>query len=249
MASWITHLMIADRIMPVVPWLDRRGFCVGNIAPDCNIENEDWTAFTPSREVTHWIQGKRKSLSDCEYFLENYVLPRREQLSGNEEFSFLIGYYTHLVADAVYDPMLKDPGRLHAMWGRMMESDKYGDMARELAESFQNSKLIMSKEERLADISLIEAEYLYHHPESGYLTEILPLREFPDYLDYLPHGAIVRKTGNMALPAYVPGSPDPIAVSRGELYAFIDDTVERVTTRISELGQGGLIPAYCMNRI
>ena len=24
----------------------------------CNVENEDWSAFTPSREVTHWMQGE-----------------------------------------------------------------------------------------------------------------------------------------------------------------------------------------------
>lgn len=50
MASWVTHLMIADGVLTQFPELDRRGFCVGNIAPDCNVENADWTAFTPSRE-------------------------------------------------------------------------------------------------------------------------------------------------------------------------------------------------------
>ena len=49
MATWITHLMIADGVLERIPNLDRHGFCVGNIAPDCNVENEDWTAFTPSR--------------------------------------------------------------------------------------------------------------------------------------------------------------------------------------------------------
>lgn len=61
MATWVTHLAVADKVMKEIPELDRRGFCVGNIAPDCNVENEDWTAFTPSREVTHWMSGKKKS--------------------------------------------------------------------------------------------------------------------------------------------------------------------------------------------
>lgn len=60
MATWVTHLMIADGVLERLPSLDRHGFCIGNIAPDCNVENEDWTAFTPSREVTHWMQGERK---------------------------------------------------------------------------------------------------------------------------------------------------------------------------------------------
>jgi predicted acetyltransferase len=45
MATWITHLMIADGVLERISNLNKRGFCVGNIAPDCNVENEDWTAF------------------------------------------------------------------------------------------------------------------------------------------------------------------------------------------------------------
>ena len=64
MATWVTHLMIADRVLEKVPALDRHFFCVGNIAPDCNVENEDWTVFTPSREVTHWMSAERKTAAD-----------------------------------------------------------------------------------------------------------------------------------------------------------------------------------------
>ena len=45
MATWITHLMIADGVLERIPNLDRHGFCVGNIAPDCNVENEDLDSF------------------------------------------------------------------------------------------------------------------------------------------------------------------------------------------------------------
>ena len=38
MATWVTHLMIADYVLERVPDLCRHEFCVGNIAPDCNIE-------------------------------------------------------------------------------------------------------------------------------------------------------------------------------------------------------------------
>ena len=60
MATWITHLMIADRVLEAIPELDRHSFCVGNIAPDCNVENKDWTQFVPSRETTHWMSTNRK---------------------------------------------------------------------------------------------------------------------------------------------------------------------------------------------
>lgn len=57
MATWVTHLMIADRVLQRIPELKKHEFCVGNIAPDCNVENDDWTSFTPPRELTHWMTG------------------------------------------------------------------------------------------------------------------------------------------------------------------------------------------------
>lgn len=39
MATWVTHLMVADQVFNKIRGLDRHGFCVGNIAPDCNVEN------------------------------------------------------------------------------------------------------------------------------------------------------------------------------------------------------------------
>ena len=107
MATWITHLMVADSVLQKLPWLDRRGFCVGNIAPDCNVENEDWTSFTPSREITHWMGGDRKTGSDADRYLNEYVLKRIDEISSNEEYSFLLGYYSHLAADAEFQRMIR----------------------------------------------------------------------------------------------------------------------------------------------
>lgn len=69
MASWVTHLMIADGVVKQISYLCRHEIFVGNIAPDCNVENEDWTSFTPSREVTHWMENERKTAADCDRFL------------------------------------------------------------------------------------------------------------------------------------------------------------------------------------
>ncbi len=40
MATWVTHLIIVDRVLERIPNLCRHEFCVGNIAPDCNVEKE-----------------------------------------------------------------------------------------------------------------------------------------------------------------------------------------------------------------
>jgi len=84
MALWITHLMIADQLMKEFPELKRHEFCVGNIAPDCNLENEDWTEFTPSRQVTHWIGNERKDAADCEKYYEKYIIKRADEIKSKE---------------------------------------------------------------------------------------------------------------------------------------------------------------------
>ena len=119
MASWVTHLMIADGVLAQLPGLDRRGFCVGNIAPDCNVENADWTAFTPSREVTHWMKGERKKASDCEAFSKKYISDRRDEIRTAEEWAFLLGYYAHLLTDAAFQAFLRDEERVKAVWRRI----------------------------------------------------------------------------------------------------------------------------------
>ena len=73
MASWIAHQMIADALLARLPSLDRRGFCVGSVAPDCNVPNGDGT-FTPAREITHCMTGPGKETANFEAFMR--ALPR-----------------------------------------------------------------------------------------------------------------------------------------------------------------------------
>ena len=232
MAAWVTHLMIADGVLAHFPEIDRRGFCVGNIAPDCNVENEDWTAFTPPREVTHFMQGARKQESDCDAFCEAYILKRKDSIRFSEEYAFLLGYYAHLIADAAFQAMIRDEDRVKAVWMRIREHPSLRAAAAGMEETWDSVKRLIPKEERMRGIDAIEAEYLAAHPESGYLTEILPLRAFPDYLDFLPRGCVVRKIGVMG---YRPQSnPSPysfIPVSRGEYAAFVEDAIQLVIER------------------
>lgn len=235
MATWVTHLMIADRIMKQIPELDRRGFCVGNIAPDCNVENEDWTAFTPPREVTHWMSGKRKAVSDCDIFYEEYIVKRREEIKSEEQYSFLLGYYVHLIADAAFQVFIRDEERVKAAWDRIKADEHLNKLAVGYKENWDSLKRIIPKDERMNEIYTMEAEYLRDNPDSGYLTEIIPLKEFPDYIDYLPSGCIVRKIGVMG---YIPKADKniitPISMSREEYISFVADTAVLVVGKFKE---------------
>lgn len=234
MATWVTHLMIADSVLQHFPGLDRRGFCVGNIAPDCNVENEDWTAFTPSREVTHWMQGQRKKASDCDAFYEEYIAKRRD-LSA-EEYAFLMGYYAHLITDAAFQKMIRDEDRVKDAWKRIKKNENLREYSADMEETWDNAKKLIPKKVWTSHIYSFEAEYLNAHPDSGYLTEILTLKEFPDYIDYLPEGAIVRKIGVMGyLPKINEELGEWIAISREEYEAYIGDTIQMILKRFSKV--------------
>lgn len=233
MASWITHMMIADRILEQVSGLDRRGFCVGNVAPDCNVENADWTAFTPPREVTHWMSGERKGAEDCERFFEQMIVGRR--FVSDEECSFMWGYYTHLVVDACFQKFVRDEERVRNMLDRIMSHPALAARMEGFPQDFDSVKRAFSKSERLRDVDVIEFEYIRDHPQSGYLTVLREVRQFPDYLDYLPHGAIARKLRVMAVLPEPAEDAGFVFFTREEYVRFVDEAVELAMMKITRL--------------
>ena len=182
--------------------------------------------------MTHWIKGKRKSFDDCEDFRRKMIVPRTG--SDNAEYSFLLGYYSHLLTDAAFQLMIRDEKRVVAAWERVLADDKLREMAKGMTPDFDSIKKLLPPGVRFHGVTRAEAEYLKKHPYSGYLTEILPLRDFPDYIDYLPHGCIVRKIGIMG---YMPDDSvleqDTVALSEKEFSDFVRDTTELVTEKVS----------------
>lgn len=220
--------MIADAILDRFPTLDRRGFCVGNIAPDCNVENADWTDFTPSREVTHWMQGERKQASDCDAFYDEYIIKRKADIHSREEYAFLLGYYSHLITDAAFQAMIRNKDRVRAVWKRIKADAAWSAASAGMDETWDSVKKLIPMEIRMQEIHVIEADYLATHPNSGYMTEILPLESFPDYIDYLPRGAIARKVKIMAYLPKTDKTLNYICISQSEYTAYVEDTIQLV---------------------
>ena len=232
MATWVTHLIIADRVLEKFPELCRHEFCVGNIAPDCNVENEDWTSFTPSREVTHWMTAGRKVAADCDRFLHEYI--EMKEISSVQEESFLLGYYAHLITDAEFQRVIRDEDRVKASWERIKSCDELREKAIGLPETWDSVKMLINGRERMGDIYSIEREYLDTHPDSGYLTEIIGLETFPDYIDYLPKNAIPRKIRVMGyMPQKTVTTYPYIGMSKEEYMSFLDNATELVVNAIS----------------
>ncbi len=232
MPFWVTHLMVADRVLEALPQLSRHEYCVGNIAPDCNVENEDWSGFTPPREMTHWMGADRKNAADCQRFVHEYLLPRNPQ--SLQEASFLWGYYTHLVTDAEFQCTIRDGERVRAAWQRIQAIPELAAASEGLPESWDSVKQLIPRGERYREIATIEREYLDAHPDSGFLTEITGLTSFPDFLEFLPPGAIARKVtvlGN--IPEKGMSRYPFTAMTRAEYAAFIERAVALSVKTIS----------------
>ena len=118
------------------------------------------------------------------------------------------------------------PERLHA------DADLHARAAG-WPETWHSVLRIIPKPDRMAEIDAIDAEYLSQNPDSGFLTEIRPLTEFPDYIDYLPHGSIVRKVGIMGvLPKSTVDPNTTVTITKAEIAAFVDDAAALVIERL-----------------
>jgi hypothetical protein len=101
MATWITHLRLAENLLGMIDGLDVHSFALGNIAPDSGIPDEKWENFTPPKKVSHFIvptEDDAWRIADLEFY-RGYFLPELWDGDGSQRYSFLLGYYFHLVTD------------------------------------------------------------------------------------------------------------------------------------------------------
>lgn len=101
MASWMVHLRVADKLLDRLEGIFPTEFVVGNIAPDSGVPNEDWSVFTPSSELSHFknpsIDGWKNVCIDK--FIDEYFTKEQRQNYNKQQYSFFLGYYTHLLTD------------------------------------------------------------------------------------------------------------------------------------------------------
>ena len=106
-----------------------------------------------------------------------------------------------------------------------------------MEETWDNfKKLFPDRRDRMKDFYVVEREYLDAHSGSGYFTEIRDLKTFPDYIDYLPKGAIPAKIRMMYyMPAPEEGKYPFVGFSREECASFLDRSVELAVHAIAEV--------------
>ena len=111
MASWMVHLRIADKLLDSIKDLDESAFVLGNIAPDSGVPNEDWSVFTPPGNVTHYrTKPEEKTFIDIDKYAREHFSGEHIKDYSKREYSFFLGYYTHLLTDIEWTKMVHSEG-------------------------------------------------------------------------------------------------------------------------------------------
>lgn len=130
MASWMVHLRIADKLLDKIPDLSPVEFIMGNMAPDSGVPNEDWSSFSPSTKVSHFRtdDGSFRKEIDLNAYLSRYFAPEQKAGYNEKQYSFYLGYYTHLLTDCLWTKFILAPSR--DKFAEERAADKAGWIAR-----------------------------------------------------------------------------------------------------------------------
>ena len=104
MASWLTHLRVAERIKQKVSEIDFQYLIIGSIAPDSGVPDESRMDYTPSKDITHCKYQNDSCIADMNetVFFDSYLVPEKIMIRSDNTRSFLWGYYFHLITDKLW---------------------------------------------------------------------------------------------------------------------------------------------------
>lgn len=130
MASWITHLRIADKVLCKYQSFLPTEYFVGNIAPDSGVMNDDQMTYTPDNSISHFsdIDKYGGRLTNPDKFASRYLTPEKIARYDDAQLSFYVGYYNHLVTDRLWKEQIIFP--LREKYGDMYELDKLGTIGK-----------------------------------------------------------------------------------------------------------------------
>lgn len=209
MATWGAHIRIAEEILKFNSNLDEESFLIGNVGPDCGEPNEDWSIFSPPREVSHWLNVD--NVIDSDAFFGNYL---SRPVENKNEYSFLLGYYSHLITDIEWKKMFKKKKESSTIYDRL-ETDK---------------NFIWTIKEDWYDLDHL---YFKKNPNSIFYQLFKDINSFPDYLEYYPVGAIERQIKYIS-DFYMKYDGNPIRdykyLTEAEMNHFVSSTAELIVT-------------------
>jgi hypothetical protein len=167
MATWVTHLRLAESLLNAGLALAVDPFLVGSVAPDSGVPKADMSGYEPLKKVTHWHNAKGDV--DAEAYYRRYLA-----VAGltDDARAFHIGYYLHLLADVEWDRTLWQPKKQTPLYLKAL-ADMDG-LVHEIKKDWYGLDFL----------------YLQAHPECIYYERFRYLNDVPDYLDYLAPGLL-----------------------------------------------------------
>ena len=215
MASWMTHLRIADGLLGSIGSLPQTHFIAGNIAPDSGEPNGDWSEFTPPKEFTHYTIGGFSRPESAENFRKKYLV----SFKNDEEKAFYLGYYAHLLADYISIIEIFKPKR-----------EKYAVSKEQEWEFGWKIK---------QDMHDLDQLFLKEHPGFRAFCIFENISSFPNvYLDYFTENAFDKRFAYIAeFYRSFEGDLDSDYpyFTKNEIDDFIKKTTKEIQVKISEL--------------
>lgn len=211
MATWVTHLRVAKRILERICdyQIDETAFYVGSIAPDSGRMVDDFT-YIPPKDISHW---KREDVSYEQRFEDNaeFYKVYCENENDVKRKSFHLGYYIHILTDTIFvrdviHPFMRKHG--HDYWKANITEIRKGWYE-------------------------IDYRFMANHPNFKPLKLLAEIREFPnDYLDYFEYDDITIRVKN-AVELYSDCKTNPLqsfmTIDEDGLYDLICYMTETIT--------------------
>ena len=172
MASWITHLRIADKLLEKFTIPSPMHFIVGNIAPDSGeLVKGTSDTYLPPSSVSHWRIQDRKREEWAEVFRETYLSTQQSP----DATSFYLGYYVHLIVDYYWHFEIMVPTR-----------EKF---ATQYQTDYDTFRWDVRK-----DLFDLDCLYLMENSDFNAWSIFRKITEFPNaYLDYFSESAIEKR--------------------------------------------------------
>lgn len=174
MATWIVHLRIAEKLLEQFPGLDAAQFAIGNVAPDSGVPDKNWENFDPPPKITHFQpeevrEGFRSE--DLRFYREFLKDVSRE--NDPARFSFLLGYFFHLVTDNLWGVRIIKP-----------TMEKY-------PQQFEDDSNFIWEVKR--DWYGLDFVHVRADPDGIFWQVFLPAEYTTQYLDFYPPEAIPQQ--------------------------------------------------------
>ncbi|MCM1118424.1 MAG: hypothetical protein NC543_03600 [bacterium] len=225
MASWMVHLRVADKLLERLEGIAETEFVVGNIAPDSGIPNADWTAYTPSTEVSHfktYLEDGTVQI-DVESYLGQYFTPEQRAGYDRGQYSFYLGYLTHLLTDIEWVAQVYAPSK--ARYPQAYEEDPH--------------KLLWTLKKDWYDLDFL---YLKKHPNFRAFQIYENAEGFVNrYMDRFARDAFDNR--RQYITGFYRGGREDIEreyiyLTEAQAEQFVEDCVEAVTDRLKGILEG-----------